>query len=447
MATSANFKIALAVQGSYGHVFYATGMLDAFRAYNHRAVKNNQSTLCAQVGSGCVEMLTPLYFLLAHQCGEESLSHPLKQEFAKLPLAAQQSLFPAGIRSDAWQNYFRGLAASQWQFSEEWINLLAGKFELPLLTEALSTIFNGEQSIQRRGKGISANLTRATEDLLMYYSGLPGMLAFNPFFIAATQGNLGKRYDSYSGPTIFSNATNAVDLGERYLYYGDAPSETQQKTICGSKRKRQLLRMTPEYFFASGARPPYIAPMPVKVGHDIEFWMEGAMRCNPPLTPLIDMGATHIILLRFFSQDRRALLNNTLQLNERSMDVMFSIPLQKELESIHLNNHLAACQSQLPTDAELRESVPLRRHIYVLDPSDETNPAYVREYSQFVNNDLNALSHYAAINTAMQDEMFERGAEIGQIVVKHLLHLLEDTLSACPYEAKAEPATKYVGVN
>ena len=60
-----------------------------------------------------------------------------------------------------------------------------------------------------------------------------------------------------------------------------------------------------ERFLASGARPPMLAPLGVHAesGMD-EYWMAGAMRCNPPLNPLIDVGATSILLLRFFAKAR-----------------------------------------------------------------------------------------------------------------------------------------------
>jgi predicted acylesterase/phospholipase RssA len=438
MATSANIKVALAVQGSYGHVYYATGMLDAFRAHNHRAAKSNQPLICMDAGSGCVEMLSPLYFLLSQQSAEKSLLESLNEEVAALPLIAQTLLLSAGIRPDAWQNAMRGLLATQWQFGDALTKLMAHKCEWPLLKDVLENAFNSPKAVRRRGKDANATMTRATEELLMYWSGLPGMLAFSPFFMAATTGGLAKRYMSYDGPTIFSNATSASDLEERYLYYGKVPSSAQKNTMSGTTRPRRVLKMTPEYYFASGARPPYIAPMPVDVEGKIEYWMEGAMRCNPPLTPLIDIGATHIILLRFFSQEKPPQPDNSAQLNDRSMDMMFSIPLQKELESIRLNNHLAACIQHVPNNESLPASIQQRRHVHILDPADKNNPAYLKEYEQFVNDDLNALSHYASADTALQGEMFERGREIGEAVVARLLYLLGDVLSTGEPEAPAD---------
>lgn len=440
MATSTNIKIALAVQGSYGHVFYATGMLDAFRSHNHHAKKNNKPPIHAFAGSGCVEMLSPLYFLLEDQADVTSLIQPLKAEIAALPLIAQSTLLSAGMREDAWKNCVNGLLATQWQFGDALSKLMAHKFEWPLLKEALENILNTPKSGRQLQGDPTATFTRATEELLMYWSGLPGLLAFNPFFMAATSGNLASRYESYDGPTIFSNATRASDLEERYLYYGKTPDEGAKTKMRGTERHRSILKMKPEYFFASGARPPYIAPMPVEVDGQIEHWMEGAMRCNPPLTPLIDMGATHIILLRFFSLERLQQPNNYAQLSDRSMDVMFSMPLQKELESIRLNNHLAACIPHVPNFDTLPASIKQRRHIHVLDPADKNNPAYVPEYEQFINNDLNALSHYAGFSTALQDEMFGRGAEVGKAVVARLLYLLGDVLPTGEFGATSKLA-------
>jgi predicted acylesterase/phospholipase RssA len=441
MAKSADIKIALAVQGSYGHVYYATGMLDAFRAHNNRAARSNQPLISMEAGSGCVEMLSPLYFLLSQQSAEKSLLDLLNEEVAALPLVAQTLLLSAGIRADAWQNAMRGFLATQWQFADAFTKLMAHKCEWPLFKDVLENMFNSPKAVSRRGKDIGATMTCATEELLTYWSGLPGMLAFSPFFMAATTGGLTTRYKDYDGPTIFSNATNASDLEERYLYYGKAPSTAQKNAMSGTTRPRRVLQMTPAYYFASGARPPYIAPMPVDVEGKVEYWMEGAMRCNPPLTPLIDVGATHIILLRFFGQEKPPQPENYAQLNDRSMDVMFSIPLQKELESIRLNNHLAACIQHVPNSDSLPASIQQRRHVHVLDPADKNNPAYLKEYAQFINDDLNALSHYASADPALQGEMFECGREIGEAVVARLLYLLGDVLSAGEPEAPAFAAS------
>ncbi len=260
-------------------------------------------------------------------------------------------------------------------------------------------------------------------------SGLPGQLAFNPFFTAAKSGKLEALCASQSGPTVFTNATRATDFQEVYLYTGAAPDAMQLGSLTGRRRQRQALRMTPDYFFASGARPPYIAPMPVKVDGQTEHWMEGAMRCNPPLTPLIDMDATHILLIRFFSKDVRAEPNNHAELNERFLDAIFNIPLQKEIESIELNNQIARCMAHVPEGAPLPDSLRKRKEVVILDPADGSNVAASEAYIEFLGEELTALSHYDGGSKASRARMFERGFEIGKRLVEELQPHLPESVA------------------
>jgi hypothetical protein len=102
---------------------------------------------------------------------------------------------------------------------------------------------------------------------------------------------------------------------------------------------------------------------------------------------------------------------------------------------------LAACIQHVPNSDSLPASIQQRRHVHVLDPADKNNPAYLKEYAQFINDDLNALSHYASADPALQGEMFECGREIGEAVVARLLYLLGDVLSAGEPEAPAFAAS------
>lgn len=185
-----------------------------------------------------------------------------------------------------------------------------------------------------------------------------------------------------------------------------------------------MLRLTPQYFFASGARPPYIAPMPVDVDGQTQYWMEGAMRCNPPLTPLIDLGATHIVLIRFFSKNARDEPNNNAELNGRFLDAIFNIPLQKEIESIELNNHLVDSIRHVPELDAIPEKLRRRRKVAILDPADPDKPAASSDYIDFLNNELNALSHYDGNYPVRRIQMFKRGCEVGKDLLVHLLNFL-----------------------
>ncbi|RJG02282.1 hypothetical protein [Noviherbaspirillum sedimenti] len=395
-------RLALALQGSFGHIDYAAGLLDAFRAHNRRVhdqpAAAGAKPLDIATASGCVEMLTPLWLYLADQKGDRSLRAAVLDGDKHLAPWAQQRIAPPVVRRDAWHGYLSGLMDAQSRFAEAGMKMFA----------------------HAPGTAAAAELNAAWQNIAMFGSGLPGQIAFNPFFTAGKEAALGALCAGETGPTVFTNATRARDFQEIYLYSGAAPDAEQQRALTGKRQQRQALRMTPEYFFASGARPPYIAPMPVTVDGQTEHWMEGAMRCNPPLVPLIDMDATHILLIRFFSKDVRDEPNNHAELNERFLDAIFSIPLQKELESIELNNHIARCMEQVPVDAPLAESLRKRREITILDPADSNNPAASPAYIEFLSEELTALSHYDGQSPARRARMFDRGFQIGQQLISDL---------------------------
>jgi hypothetical protein len=414
-----NKKIVLALQGSFGHIDYATGLLDAFREFNCKAQKDGKQTLNITAGSGCVEMLTPLALYLNAQDCTASMRDAVLNENNSLPLLAQQSLTSPAVRPDAWKNFMTGLLHSQWKWAEAGMSLVAQANGAKLLRDAMQLAPNTGKAICA-GKGdAQANMTTAVEELLMYGFGLPGQMAFNPLFTAAKTDDLAKRFESETGPTIFTNATRADNFEETYLYFGADPSP-HEDALRGAAKRRQLLRLTPEYFFASGARPPYIAPMPVAVDGKAQHWMEGAMRCNPPLSPLIDVGATHIVLIRFFGKDDRAEPRNNAELSDRFLDAMFNIPLQKEVESIETNNQLASTMKHVPDSVPFPEKFRQRRHVTLLDPADCDNSAYSPDYKNFLNNELNALSHYGCASPQLRAQMFDRGFEIGTSLITHL---------------------------
>jgi hypothetical protein len=412
-------KIVLAVQGSFGHIDYATGILDAFRAHNFSAQAAGEPTLEIAAASGCVEMLTPLWLYLANQNAATTMRDTVLDEDRTLPLWAQSRLASPTVRLDAWNTYFSGLIDAQSRLAE------AG---LKMFTRAVTPHkAQADDTRSRAGITATADLTAALEDVAMYNSGLPGQIAFNPFFTAAKAADLEQLCAKTTGPTLFTNATRASDLQEVYLYCGAEPSAAQKATMRG-KARRQVLRLTPEYFFASGARPPYIAPMPVEVDGKTQHWMEGAMRCNPPLSPLIDMDATHIVLIRFFNKDAREVPNNNTELNERFLDAIFSIPVQKEIENIKLNNAFAHTLDKVPNKDAIPESLRHRREVVILDPADRNNSAASPAYIKFLNEELNAVSHYDSVNPVRRAQMFDRGFQVGQVLIADLMrHLSTET--------------------
>ena len=420
MPASKKNKIALAVQGSFGHIFYATGILDAFRAYNCAQLAKGEETVEIVAGSGCVEMLMPLSLFLDAQNATSSFSDTVLNSDDNLSPLARESLAPPSVRPDAWKDYFSGLFNAQYRWARAGMELATKAGSQHTFASVPSLSRNAIFGVTPENLDATAKMTTATEELAMYGFGLPGQYAFNPLYVAGKKTQLEELFSATTGPTLFTNATRADDFSEIYLYCGAAPNREQEKALCGSTRHRQLLRLTPEYFFASGARPPYFAPIPVTVDGKTQHWIEGAMRCNPPLTPLIDVGATHIVLIRFFAKDHHSEPHNNAEMNDRFLDAMFSIPLQKEIESIHLNNKLAAYKEHDPEKDKLPENIRRRQDITIIDPADRGNPAFSQAFNDFLNTELNALSHYSLGNKLLEEQMILRGRQIGEALIKHL---------------------------
>lgn len=425
MSTHDKSKIVLAVQGSYGHIFYATGILDAFRAYNCAQQAEGKEGLRIDAGSGCVEMTMPLSLYLNAQDAAGSMCDCVLDSDSLLPLLARNSVTAPSVRPDAWKNYFSGLFNAQRQWAEASFGLASQVARQHMSGKIPSSESRAANHAPANSVGAHAKMTCAAEELVMYGFGLPGQAAFNPLFMEAQQKSLTQMFSSTTGPTLFTNATRADNFSETYLYCGTKPDKAQEFALCGTDGRRQLLRLTPDYFFASGARPPYFSPMPVTVDGKTQHWMEGAMRCNPPLAPLIDVGATHIVLIRFFGKDNRTEPRNNAELNERFMDAMFSIPLQKEIEHIKLNNHIAKHMKHIPADVQVPENLRKRRQVTILDPTERGNLAFSQSYSDFLNTELNALSHFTMGNKPLEKQMVERGQEIGKSLVKHLHEVLK----------------------
>lgn len=438
-------KLALAIQGSFGHIFSAAGVLDAFRAHNHEMKKqgdaSKQKVITIATASACVEMLTPLWSYLADQHAKDSMRDVLLNTDSDLPPWIQNRIVPPFVRPDAWNHYLTGLVNAQNRCAQTGFKLFSHALNPhgfhALLRQGLGQAME-DIDVTTASAAATAEFHAAVENWMMYGSGLPGQIAFNPLFTEAKQAQLVAFFSQDAGPTVFTNATRATDFEEIYQYSGATPDSAQRAAMAGSRQKRKVMRMTPESFFASGARPPYIEPMPVTVDDKTEYWMEGAMRCNPPLTPLIDMDATHIIVLRFFSKDAKRQPNNNAELNERFLDAIFNIPLQKEIESIEFNNDIARCLPHLPQDAPVAESLRRRREITIIDPADGANAAASPRFIEFLSDELNGLSHYDANFPARRAQMFDRGFQIG----KQLICDLQEHLPAADAAGNSAPSAK-----
>ena len=284
-------KIGLAVQGSFGHMFYALGVLEAIREHNASPNSHKKHFTCA---SGCVEMLLPLLMFTKDQNSPKSFRSEVHKPNLPIP-----PLLPAQLDMGSWA---------------KWAETLT-------------------QSVLAPGK------------LFESFFGPPGNLIFNPAFEQEMAPKLSELMIATEVP-VFTNATNATDFSEIYLYASKEPlAPSHLEALIGEedkKPKRQVLLMTPELYFASGARPPFLAPIGVAIDGKRQYWMEGAMRCNPPLNPLIKTGADRILLLRFFTKNRTNMnqnywaAENEAALLERYLEAIFTIPLEKEIEQIGL---------------------------------------------------------------------------------------------------------------
>jgi hypothetical protein len=199
--------------------------------------------------------------------------------------------------------------------------------------------------------------------------------------------------------------------------------------------------MDADKFFASGARPPTIAPITVKPDAYTESWMEGAMRCNPPLNPLIDAEANHIFLLRFFAKNGSPgtdvdhlpawHADNGAQMQERFLDAVFSVPLEKELETIAAVNHL---YEKLRTAAGYTDQQQMALAELVGDPINFSDPASgllrtlpdddglyehrENSFATFVRDELDLMSHFECLNPMLRESMFARGEQLGAAMLK-----------------------------
>jgi len=350
-----NAPIALALQGSFGHKYYALGILSGLQ-------ESLQERIHFSAGSGCVEMLLPLWLYF----NRDGIN--IREYFSQM-LAAGQPLVPSilpGYDSDSLINYAKSL------------------------TKCAQPPFN-------------------VRHMLANWSGPPGGFAFNRSYFNGEAGREFERLMHNMDAPVFTNALDARTFREIYLYSGTLPSERKHK-ILGKKGKghrRELVELTVQEFMASGARAPFFAPVRVERDNgSVQYWMEGAMRCKPPLNPLIDVGASQILLIRFFAKKQtEGEIDNEAELLNRYYDTVFTAPLEKELDFIEVVNHFVD-----------KHGSNGKQCVTVFDPSES-----VEEFKDLLQNKLDCLSHYQAADWGLWEDMFETGSRVGRAIAHYYL--------------------------
>jgi hypothetical protein len=227
-------------------------------------------------------------------------------------------------------------------------------------------------------------------------TGPAGWLVFNQQHFAQRREEYEKRMRAVTVP-VFTNAVNAGNFHEIYLYSG--PVGDALGTILGAKGRagrREVLKMDLDRLIASGARAPMLAPIRVHLGAEEtrdgrerdEFWMEGALR-----------------LIRFFARSLPSgQTHNFAELLNRYLEVIFTAPLEKEIETINAMSRV-------------------KRPVEILDPTDGDPARGVPRFHRLVE-ELDLFSHFDALTPAGPETMFEQGREAGEAIVAHYGQLL-----------------------
>ncbi len=352
-------KIGLAIQGSFGHEFYATGIMQAFQAYGYEHGKRPQFA----VASGCVEMLAPM--LLYFYQDESGRGIDIDTHFQDSLRDYQQMTTPRIILNMDYVNLQPALKTPQ----QIWTALQRGNFYWDLF------------------KVFSPN----------------GIYEFNPAFISLMRERLPNFFAHASIP-VFTNMVDVQNLDEVYLWCGNTEIEKKYMEKLKGSKDRRVEKLDVDSFFASGARPPYFAPR----AYGENYFMEGAMRANPPLSPLLDLDADEILLLRFFAKNRATgKITNGIDLSERYLEVIFSAPLQKEIEMIQSINRLLEKNPDLSS---------LKTQVKILDATDEQEG--VPAFRALVENQLDFFSHFEAVNLEKKVKMYNTGQKVGQAILE-----------------------------
>ena len=131
------------------------------------------------------------------------------------------------------------------------------------------------------------------------------------------------------------------------------------------------------------------------------------MRCNPPLNPLIDAGAQVIFLVRFFAREKGGEGDkySSAQMQDRMMEIMFSAPLEKEIEIIQAVSKLKGTEG-----------------VRVIDPTNneafyEGQPMRVEAFCDLVQNRLDFFSHHEVLSHSRWRSMFDEGRAVGKAII------------------------------
>jgi len=371
--TKTHGNIALAVQGAFGHKYYAMGILQAFR--------DKGMEFCA--GSSSVEMMEPVLLYFSDQLDTQEST----EEFTHI--------FPEFFKLTICPDVFGHL--------ERWSSKSIQAYNSWLLA-TVNRVWRTNCSISDLQRSGAEAVDAANEAVANSIPG--GILSFSSRHKQEVGAFLERVIPKLKRP-VFTNAMNAESFREIYLYAGQIDDECR-KRLPGSNSQRDVYPLTTEFFFASGARPPYFEPAEVTVEGKTQLWMEGAMRCNPPLNPLIDVDADRILLLRFFCKEKKIVSpQSSAESQDRYLETIFTAPLEKEIELINARSR------------GLQE--PGKRHITIIDPTDSSNPHYyVEDFDDLVARKLSFSSHFRAQWPLQRESMYEDGKWIGKQIANRL---------------------------
>ncbi len=364
-------RVAIALQGSFGHEIYALGIMSGFQEEGVKLV----------AGSGTVEMLLPI-LLFFNKNSDQNIHKP----------------------TDPYKTYIEEY------FEKEIRNPFTIKQKLPRFLPKWSPVEYYYQLM-------NSYMKNPTSPMILFHFIPNGFFEFSGFFKEFMRQPLTDLFNDSSKP-IFTNLLDANDLEEIYLYCGaltekeiEFIKENPQKR--GNKRgkqtgkpKKRMMKLDVEHFFASGARIPFFSPVRINE----KYYIEGALRCNPPLNPFMDLASKPdtILLIRFFQKNKNKKIETGAELWDRYFEVNFNAPLEKEIQTIKTIN----------TIIQQNSNIKGYRYITILDPANEPED---KTYSGKGNDcfkeliqGLDFFSHFEEINPLNHKDMFDDGVNVGK---------------------------------
>ena len=374
-------KGCIALQGSFGHEIHALGIMSGMLEEFNRQIKNPKVNFVA--GSSTVEMLVPMLLFFNSK--------------SKVKPDNYQTIIEEHFKTEE-ANIFKYFSNMTWNS-----RILAKCDPIEYWEQVMESI-----------------RTHPYSPMLLLHFLPSGVFEFNHTFIESMRNALTQLFSGIqTDKVVFTNMSNYKTLEETYLYCGTL-SPKEKTVMQGKPVKRNVLPLNVDNFFASGARIPYFLPAPL--GKD--YYMEGALLCNPPLSPFIDLKSkpNKILLIRFFQKKMKKLREiKGSDLMERYLEVNFTAPLEKELYTIgKINEMVKRCPGLKVEDKEDRQKA--YRQISIFDPANddpinETAPLDLRrgikEFQKLVDT-LDAFSHYDQAYYFKLETMFDEGAIIGK---------------------------------